>query len=110
MKFKLALIAFLFSGVANAATMTCALTEGKDSKALKTTHVTHEYNQNGHMVTPFDLEFASGFVAVSRGQAVVNVVLKENGQAMSFHGLVGHGVGGTLFSPGNTNWLQVLCD
>jgi hypothetical protein len=83
---------------ATAATMNCTIQEaGTTKQEIK---VQHNYDETAsHSFTQFDSAYATGFVAVSRGYGVVNIVSKESGKSSSFYGKIGGGniVGGTVY-------------
>lgn len=76
---------------ARADIMNCTIDEG-GTKTLQT-KIQHQYDENSvHDLTPFDTAYATGFVAVSKGYGVVNVVSKDTGKAVaSFMGKMGGG-------------------
>ena len=99
MKSLLAILAFTTGlAQAQAGTMSCLIKEG-GTKTLET-KVQHQYDDAAsHSFTQFDSAYATGFVAVSRGYGVVNIVSKETGKSSSFYGKIGDGniVGGTIY-------------
>lgn len=112
MKSIIALITFSIGlSQASGATLTCQITEGGAQK--RETRVQHSYDESTpHNFTNFDSAYATGFVAVSRGYAVVNVVNKTTGLATSFYGKAGPGlsIGGTLMlSDDGSDFFSVEC-
>ncbi|MNL33634.1 hypothetical protein D3C87_1555570 [compost metagenome] len=102
----------LASTIAQAAlTMECKIVETTDAKA-KTTVVNHVINQEAsHSMTPFDTGLVHGFVAISRGYGVINLINNKNEQVVSFHGDVTHGgiVGGKIYFQDSKTWVEADC-
>jgi hypothetical protein len=99
MKTTLALLTFAAGlSQATAGTMNCTIQEnGTTKQEIK---VQHNYDETAsHSFTQFDSAYATGFVAVSRGYGVVNIVSKDTGKSSSFYGKIGGGniVGGTVY-------------
>lgn len=112
MKSFLAILAF-GAGLAQAqaGTMNCNISEG-GTQTLET-KVQHSYDDaSSHSFTQFESAYATGFVAVSRGYAVVNIISKDTGKSSSFYGKIGDGniVGGTLYiGKADTDYLHIEC-
>lgn len=110
-----ALMAILVFGAglsqANAATMNCTIHEGGSTQLE--TKVQHNYDETAsHSFTQFSSAYATGFVAVSRGYGVVNIVSRETGKSASFYGKIGDGniVGGTIYmGKGDNDYFNIEC-
>lgn len=113
MKKILLLASMLLMGAvaqARGVSVTCDFIEGRDTEALRSTQVRYQAEGGSHKLSPFDIEYAKGFVAMSHEQLVVNIKLKENAQVISFHGPIKAGsVGGGIRIPGTNTWLRVSC-
>lgn len=112
MKSFLAILAFSAGlSQANAGTMNCNIREG-GSQTLET-KVQHDYDDTAsHSFTQFESAYATGFVAVSRGYGVVNIVSKDTGKSSSFYGKIGDGniVGGTIYlGKSDSDYLHIEC-
>ena len=93
-------------------TLNCSIVETAEGKAAKSTIVKHEVVENAtHSMSPFDTGLVKGFVAVSRGYGVINIVNKQNEQVASFHGDVTHGgiVGGKIYYNDSKTWVEADC-
>ena len=103
----------LASTLAHAAlTLDCRIVETPDAGAAKTTVVQHQVDEAAtHSMTPFKTDLVSGFVAVSRGYGVINIVNNKNEQVVSFHGEVTHGgiVGGKVYFKDSKTWVEADC-
>ncbi len=83
---KVFLISFLFSLAAQAETMNCTITESISGTVKNKTQVKYVLDSGApHGIQPYDVEFATGFIAVSRGYVVVQVQTKADQRAFSFH-------------------------
>lgn len=92
-------------------TVLCNIKEG--GKQTKTTSVQHVIAGNAHgALTTFETAYATGFVSDSKGYTVINFVLKDSKQVISFYGdaLAGRAVGGNFYTDGSyENSISVEC-
>ncbi|MEN0058840.1 MAG: hypothetical protein AAGB31_08400 [Bdellovibrio sp.] len=113
MKSMIALLAVAFMSQASWAsegTLNCMIKEGGGA-VKKETVVSHVVTEDSHSMTHFETAFTTGFISVSRGYSVVNLVSKEDKRVFTFFGDYrgGRGIGGTFYLADKVSWVQVDC-
>ena len=94
---------------AASATLNCTLTETLDTKVTNRTTVKYEI-AGRHSWTPWENSFGNGFVTVSQGYTVINILTKD-GHVFNFHGKYNAGdiVGGSTCLADMSTCLEVEC-
>lgn len=89
----------------------CTITEG--GKETKVTNVQHVITDDPHAaITHFETAYTTGFVSNQKGYTVINFVLKDSKQVISFYGdaLHGRASGGTFYVDGNlASYVSTEC-
>lgn len=82
---KITLVSFLFPILAQAETMSCTITESISGDVKSKTIVAYDNaGATHHGILPYDVEYATGFLAISGGYVVVQIQTKADKRAFSF--------------------------
>jgi hypothetical protein len=104
------MLALIFSSmIAHAAQLNCEFTEG--GTLTKTTNVSFVEGGDNHGVVNFETAYTTGFISISRGFGVVNLVSKADPNVIiSFYGDLsgGQGFGGNSYL-NKDQYIETTC-